>query len=276
MTKERLKELWNPIAVGLFGKQGTTRYQRPHFAERPLDMMLEDLLAIPQEDWCIYAFSTEPLNGKFTDEQRYAYAAASEECGRTYAKRVAQQYGTSKPTQLARAMNMNVSYMEYPEKTDRVLFAEFREPNAIRIYMDAVRRARALLEQPSTSKLLTDKLDVSELLLAHELFHYVEEAHKDSIYTRTEKIELWSLGPVRNRSAVIAFSEIAAMAFAQELTGLPYSPYLLNLFLVFGYSPQEASALYETMMQCARRTPRDPGPDATRVTLPPVLSDYDG
>jgi len=31
MTKEQFQEALKPIAQGLFGKQGATRYERPHF-----------------------------------------------------------------------------------------------------------------------------------------------------------------------------------------------------------------------------------------------------
>ena len=54
--------------------------------------------------------------------------------------------------------------------------------------------------------------------------HNVEEKYKHEIYTKTEKIRLWSLGPVHNDSTIIALSEIAAMAFAKEITGIPYAP----------------------------------------------------
>ena len=59
-------------------------------------------------------------------------------------------------------------------------------------------------------------------MLAHELFHFVEEKYKDEIFTKQEKIRLWSLGPLHNDSTVIVLSEIAAMAFAQAITGIPY------------------------------------------------------
>ncbi|MEG0338951.1 MAG: hypothetical protein RR573_03440 [Oscillospiraceae bacterium] len=256
MTKEQIKEYLKPIAVGFFGKQGTKRYVRPQFTVRPLEMMMEDLKEIDEVDWYKYSFSTEPLNGKFNDEQRRDFAVKSIACGQEYAKRLIQQYGTNDPVKLARALKMTINYPDYPEKADRVLFAEFREPNIINIYMDAVKRSAAQMENAKLRSIMTDKLTVSNLLLAHELFHYVEESAKAEIFTRTEKIELWHIGPITNRSVVIAFSEIAAMAFAKEITELPYSPYLMDVFLVYGYSPQEASGLYETMMTYAQRTPR--------------------
>lgn len=258
MTKEELHKALEPIAQGLFGKQGVRRYERPHFPLRPLETMLKDLTEIEAADWFKYVFSREPLNGKFNDGQRRQWMERSLECGREYAGKIREKYGTSDPKELAKAMGMNVSYPDFPEKTDRVLFAEYRMPNTIRIYMDAVKKAGRFLAKPEVRNVLTEQLNVADLLLAHELFHHVEETYQKEIYTQTEKIRLWSLGPLHNDSRIIALSEIAAMAFARELTGLPYAPYVMDVFLVYGYSPEEASGLYEEMMMYAGKEPCAP------------------
>lgn len=258
MNKEEFQKALKPITTGLFGKQGTRRYERPHFPLRPLDRMLKDLAAIQAADWFRYVFSREPLNGKFNDEQRRNWMEHALACGREYAVRVMREYGSGDAQVIAKAMGMKVSYPAYPEKTDRVLFAEYRVPDTICIYMDAVRKAEKLLEKPEIKDVLTAKLNISRLLLAHELFHSVEEKYKHEIYTKTEKIRLWSLGPVHNDSTIIALSEIAAMAFAREMTGIPYAPYVMDVFLVYGYSPEEASGLYEEMMEFAGLAPCEP------------------
>lgn len=258
MTREELHKALEPIAQGLFGKQGTRRYERPHFPLRPLETMLKDLTEIEAAEWFGYVFSREPLNGKFNDVQRRQWMEHSLECGREYACKIRKLYGTGDPKELAGAMGMEVSYPEFPEKTDRVLFAEYRMPNTIRIYMDAVKKAKRFLAKPEIRRVLTDQLNIADLLLAHELFHHVEETYQKEIYTQTEKIRLWSLGPLHNDSKIIALSEIAAMAFARELTGLPYAPYVMDVFLVYGYSPEEASGLYEEMMMYAGKEPCAP------------------
>lgn len=251
MTREELRKALEPIARGLFGKQRPYQYQMPELPLYPLKKMLEDLVALTPEDWCGYVFSREPLNGKLTDVQRQRWMREALECGRMYAGKMQEQYGSRDAEVIAKGMGMFVDYPTYPEKTDRVLFAEYREPKTIRIYMDAVRKAKKLLEQPGIRTALTEQLNVSKLLLAHELFHAVEERHRDEIYTRKEKIRLWSLGPLHNDSHLIAISEIAAMGFAWELTGIPYAPWVMDVFLVYGYSPQEASGLYQEIMKYA-------------------------
>lgn len=253
MTRQEFRSALKPITDGLFGKQNTRGYERPKFTVRPLNEMLKDLADIPVEEWYGYAFFREPLNGKFTDEQRRDWMRKSLDCGREYAQKVRKEYGTSDPVKLADSLSMSVSYPEVPDKTDRVLFAEYRIPNKICIYMDAVNKANKLLLEPQVLEILTEELDVCRLLLSHELFHFVEETYRQEIFTQTEKVRLWSLGFFHNDSIVIALSEIAAMGFAKELMGLSYSPYLMDVFLVYGYSPQEASGLYEEMMELSGR-----------------------
>ena len=268
MTKERLKELLKPIAEGLLGPQGTRRGpEPPHYTVRPVGMIVEDLCRIPEEDWAIYAFSREPLNGKFTDEQRRDLTRQALACGREYAEKLAAQYGMRDPEKLAKVLGVKVDFPDMPQSTERVLFAEFREPDKVHIYMDGVRKGRILLSEPGVPHALTGQLDIAKLLIGHELFHWVEEKYKKEIWTRTYKIELWAPRPLHNRSGVGVLGEIAAMAFTKTLNNLPYSPYVMDAFLAYGYSPEAASGLYEEMMEKAGRTPRLPEAPAP-VALP--------
>lgn len=259
MTKDRLKELLRPIADGLFGKQRTVRAEGPRAEVRPAGVIVEDLCAIEEEDWCKYAFSREPLNGRFTDEQRLNLTRQAIACGRDWAGQIVKQYHTGDARRLAEQMGAVVDYPLMPQNTSRVLFAEFRDPNKIHVYMDGVNKGEALFEEPGVRRALGSQLDIAALLIAHELFHMVEERNKKEIWTRTYKIELWAPKPLHNRSSVGVLGEIAAMSFAKTLTGLRYSPYVMDAYLVYGYSPEAASALYEEMMSFVGRTPRGGG-----------------
>ena len=151
----------------------------------------------------------------------------------------------------SRALGLKVSYPQYPEKTDRVLFADFAMPDKI----DSVYRADRFLQKHAVKLVLTEKLKPAKLILAHEIFHFIEEKYKREIFTKTEKIRLWSLGPLHNDSGIYALGEIAAMSFAQELCGLHYSPYIMDVFLVYDYSPNDASGLYEGIMNLTALEP---------------------
>ena len=85
---------------------------------------------------------------------------------------------------------------------------------------------------------------VEDVLLAHELFHVTEYRKKDSIFTQTEKVELWRK-PFSNRSRILCLGEIAGMEFARCLTGITCTPYVLDVLMMYGYDKEAATALYE-------------------------------
>lgn len=70
-----------------------------------------------------------------------------------------------------------------------MLFAQFVEPDEITIFTDCVDKASRLEEECGCDLLRRENL--TNTLLAHELFHAVEEQHVKEIYTRTERVELW-------------------------------------------------------------------------------------
>ncbi len=247
MDWKYIREKLRPISEGLFGKQKITRYERPQYEIRPLDYMLRKLIEIPAIEWRHYAFSREPLNGKFTPSQRLEWMNKSLECGEIYAGRMADEFRTNEPRKIAKELGLDVYYPQYPEKTDRVLFAEFITPNRINIFMDAVYRAERMTRKYNLADII-GKIDIAGIVLAHEIFHCVEDKYKHEIFTRTEKIRLWSLGPLHNDSMIYALGEIAAMSFAQKLNRLNWLPYVMDVLMVYDYSMSEASGLYEEIM----------------------------
>lgn len=255
MNWEYVKEKLKPIADGLFGKQRISRYEKPHYEIRNLGYMLDRLTKIPALEWRHYAFSREPLNGKFSPSQRLEWMQKSIECGRVYAERMISEFGSDDANIIAKGLGLEVSYPQYPEKTDRVLFAEFIKPNRINIFMDSVYRAERLMKKPEVNRILTDRMKPAKVILSHEIFHHIEEKYRHEIFTLTEKVRLWSIGPIHNDSGIYALGEIAAMSFAQELNHLTYSPYVMDVFLVYDYSAEEASGLYEEMMTLAGLEP---------------------
>lgn len=179
MSEKQGKEqnLLQPVLEGIFGKQRTVLYERPVFAERELLEMLTGLHEIPIMDWYSYAFSREPLVGRIPKEKQREWMKEAWECGLEWKKKIVSQYGTADPGRLAAELKLSVSYPELPEHTDRVMFAEFREPNQVSIFMDAIHRVEEKCKNPELSRLLGNT-EISDVLLSHELFHSIEEKYK--------------------------------------------------------------------------------------------------
>lgn len=215
----------------------------------PIRLMVEELLKLDDETFGFYAWSREPLERKFDDRQKRDYIQKASDCGREEAVRLKTELGTAKPQEIAQRLGFRVTFPETPNGGGHVIFAQYVEPDEITVFMDSVKKADRVIGEHALGELLFDA-SVLDLLLAHEIFHGVEFQNRERIFTRTEKVELWRK-PFSNRSEIICLSEIAGMAFARELLGLPFSPYLLDVLLMYGYQKEAATALYGEIMEFA-------------------------
>ncbi|MDO5551523.1 MAG: hypothetical protein Q4F76_10150 [Lachnospiraceae bacterium] len=235
-----MNKRWNRLADAFAGRGAIP--PQPEYPEVSLKEMADTLAGFTEETWGGYAFSREPLEGKFTPAQKAEYTAKANACGQQWAERMAEVYGTRSPRLLAERMGMKIEMTQRPVGGGLVLFAQFVQPNEITIFTDCIQRA-AKLNEGIGCPLLQKEL-LTDTLLAHELFHGVEERYETEIYTRTEKVELWRK-PFSNRSSIACLSEIGAMAFAAQLLGLSASPYMLDVLLVYSYDKQAALGLFQ-------------------------------
>ena len=241
------------LAQSLFGRQKAPGFQTEETGKiLPIRSRIEELLKLDDESFGFYAWSREPLERKFSMEQKRNYIQRATECGIEEARWLKTEYGAGEPDVIAKKLGLKVETPEMPVGGGHVIFAQYVEPDEITIFMDAVNRAELLMEKQGLGDLFPN-LPVYQLLLAHEIFHAVEYRNRDSIFTRTEKIELWRK-PFSNRSEIIALSEIAGMAFARELLGLSFSPYMFDVLLMYGYHEEAATAIYEEIKEIAAAT----------------------
>lgn len=225
-------KLWNRIQNAPSSREGT-----PAGDLTPRDMA-QRLMSLSDLQWGRYAFSREPLEGKFTPEQKDSYTLAAVACGKAWAQETASRCGSRDPRVLAERMGIRILTPDIPTGGAQVMFAQFIQPDEITVFTNCLDKAAAL------GDILPPRERLMDILLAHELFHAVEERNPDKIFTRTEKIELWRK-PFSNKSGIVCLSEIAAMAFARELPGLSFNPYALDVLLVWPYDAVAARELYE-------------------------------
>ena len=224
---EKLKELFRAFCGGSTPAPVKTE------PELPLKEMVKRLESFDEEDWGLYAFNREPLSGKFSAGQKRQYIRKANDCGKEWAERIAEEYHTHRPGEIAAKMGIRVETPAVPVGGELVLFAQFVQPDEITIFTDCLDKASSM-----------EKESGCQLLNRERLFHAVEETHEHEIYTRTEKVELWRK-PFSNKSSIACLSEIAAMAFAAQLLGLTVSPYMLDVLLVRAYDRNMAAGLFE-------------------------------
>lgn len=210
-------------------------------------VMLKELVNVNDEEWGMYAFCREPLNGKFSIEEKLELIEKANFCGRECAKKIREENGNVDVYKIAKNLGIEVDYPQRPNGGGHIIFAQFVNPNKVTVFKDSVDKAVVLIEKENLYDLFNN-INIEEILLAHEIFHYIEEHNGDEMFTQTETIRLWKFGPFKNDSNIVCLGEIAGMAFAKELLQLSYSPYILDSFLVYLYHPKVAYDLYKEII----------------------------
>lgn len=230
----------------MFGNRQKTETEQKMYS---LKRMVTELAGLNEDQWGGYAFYHEPLERKFSEEQKKEYTRKACLCGRQEADELRSKYPGQSLKEIVSACGFRLETPDVPVGGGHVIFAQYTEPDEIKIYMDCVKKAEELIGQQGLERFFSRR-EVENLLLAHELFHGIEYKKRDQIYTRTEKIELWRK-PFSNKSRILCLSEMAAMAFAARMVQTSFSPYVLDVFLMYSYNREAACALYEEIMEAA-------------------------
>ena len=197
--------------------------QQPTVQQYPLPEMIKTLAVLTQEQWGLYAFSREPLS----------------------------------PAGCAEKLGLEVRREPQANDGGFVIFAQFKPPRQLTLFTDCLKQAQTLLGQYHGLPIRSVQ-EIENLLLAHELFHYLEQ-QEATLFTRAYRLPLWKLGPFHSSSRVGCLSEIAGMAFAAAFCGTAYVPYLLDVFLVYGYQPDAACNLYEGILRVTQAPNEEEG-----------------
>ena len=217
-----------------------------------LGEMLLSLHSVDDVSWGRYAFSSDLLRNRIPLQQQDEMTRKAIDCGEEWALRMIRQTGAADPDSMLKSLDLTLmvndaDMMDSP----RQLFAQFVPDKGIEIMSQPIEIYSSMYHKEAGSihgPLFPPPEQVRELLLAHELFHYVEECHKKEIYSRTETILLWKFFRIKWNSTIRSLSEIAAMSFAKALTRSGYSPFVLDVMLLYGYNKALARSVFKRIM----------------------------
>lgn len=207
----------------------------------------QELSCFPEAVWISYAKSREPLTRLVSLEEYTSHFHAAHQCGMDLAHKVRQEWGAISCQEMAERLGVRVERLPMPEGTGMLTFAMFHEPDLIQVFTDNAAATELLIRESGGSEFLGE-VDICQMLLAHELFHVLQMQHPD-LYVNRKHIRLWKIGPFERHSALLSLEEIAAMAFAQEILGLPYTPYVYDVLMLLPQATMEGRKLYERLQQ---------------------------
>ncbi|RDU38160.1 hypothetical protein DRW41_00900 [Neobacillus piezotolerans] len=208
------------------------------------------LTNISDQEWGHYAFSRDPLNRKVIDHVKQDLIEKAIECGKHQAVQVRQNYPNHSIKEIAAKMNTKISVKDSYGTENYIMFACYNSPDSITLFKDNIELVNKLIQEHQLEQML-EEVDVEELLIAHELFHYIEE-HDADIFTKNMKITLWKLGKFEYKSRLAALSEIAAMQFAKEMLTLRFNPFVFDVLMLFPLNEGKANQLFSEITMITR------------------------
>lgn len=125
---------------------------------------------------------------------------------------------------------------EYGDSNVYFEFANYIEPNTIMLFPNVFRN---IFNDVTISELLSFE-DSQEILLGHELYHYLEYKYRREIKAILDKNE--TTKQKRLRKAIL---EIFAMEYAHLKNQDKISPYILDILLCLDKNPRLAQDKYE-------------------------------
>jgi hypothetical protein len=211
--------------------------------------MLHHLIEMDDDTWGLYAFTREILKNRIQPDQKLDMIIKANACGKEYAHKIIKETGCRDIKTIAEQLKLKVEFHDTSMIGKRVLFAQFTPPNQIEIMKEPIHRAVSkITEDASILVDLFQQNDIIDIILGHEIYHFVEEEYSQMIYTRTEKILLWKFFGFKNYSVIRTLGEIGAMAFTKELMGLKFSPFILDVLLYYCYDPASAEKIYRDVL----------------------------
>lgn len=209
---------------------------------------LNNLMKLDSKAYGRYLVSTDPIQGKIPVDEIDDIIDSSITCGQEESKKLLTKYGNVSPYEMAKNLDINLIIKDRSGLLDYIYFGLFESPKDITLYEGNIVAADKLINE---LKIKYFKGDFKDIVLAHELFHYVEYHNKD-LYTNTRRIDLWSIGTLyTHTSPLICPGEIAGMSFAKTLLELDFDPNVLNYIFLVAYDFDKADKLYRRIMHYA-------------------------
>lgn len=129
-------------------------------------------------------------------------------------------------------IEIKIETEEYDFETVR-LRGEYKEgKEKIIMYKRSMKRMEEAYKKLGMDFLNYD--NIYKILLAHELFHYIESKEIGKIYEKLEQIYVIKLGPLKRLFPIQKTSDIGANVFVKHALDLSFNPKILNYLYFWG------------------------------------------
>lgn len=220
--------------------------------------ILQEVLSVPDLWWHKLAFKNDFMWDKIAKLDCAKLIQDSVQCGIEQANIIWGQTNSNNPKKISEHFGIDLSFDKSEQGGGVLTFATFTTPKKIVIYTDVIEKACKAVDSKVQQSLSvgedqsvivqTFEKMLTKLLFAHELFHYIETSNKKTIFTQQTQITLWNLFGFKYKSTMRCLSEVAASAFAKTLCKTTFCPNILDIMLVYSYSPDTSQNIYNKLI----------------------------
>ncbi|MCK9245358.1 MAG: hypothetical protein M0P11_00160 [Anaerolineaceae bacterium] len=215
------------------------------------------ILKVPDEKWWESIFRRDPMYDRLDSLQKDRFTICGLKCGQDYADEVLNHFQCKKLSEIVKALGVDIIYKTTYGIDGLLVFAQFSAPKTIILFSKNLEMFEEYKKREQIDN-LPISLNLEELLIAHELFHYFEE-NDPKLAHHEIRFESFKFGPIKLNSKLIAVSEIAAMSFARRITNTLVNPCVLDILLQLPHNYERAVGNLNIVLE-------DPG----KVMLAPI------
>lgn len=178
-------------------------------------------------DQAISLVKGDILGAKLSEVKQEELVRLALECGQEYAKWYLQLNKVeTNIVEIARSQNIDIEWLDSIGVSNVVIFGQYTPPRKITLNKHAIATIVTNAETYGIEHLTFDV--ISNIILGHELYHWVEEQFEEEIFTRTHQEVLWKFLGFQMKSRIGVLAEVAAMEFSRCINDSNISSYVMN------------------------------------------------
>ncbi|MCI7623038.1 MAG: hypothetical protein MSS54_01770 [Clostridiales bacterium] len=190
--------------------------------------LLERVKQLPDSVFWRECFNRSRITREYSDEKVLRLGEMASECGERYADEYRDELDEGSVPALCNKHGVTIEELAIPQSPMLELFGLFEAPNKISVRADLLQKCDDYVKKAGIDAII-GPVSCSDVLLAHEFFHYVEWENRDSIITCTYTEPQ---GLLKTERIIPALGEISAMSFARRLLSLDWNPFMLDCVMM--------------------------------------------
>ena len=180
--------------------------------------------------WGLLMFSKDPMKKKIPEENVRSIIEHALNAGYAAAEVWLSEHAGESFGEWIRSGKLKIVLNEKTQSPHYALLSIFEEKSErVTLFQDSISRVSAAASESVPE--LEESEDVSSLILAHEYFHYMEY-HKMVGFGGYDMFAVKTIFGMKRTLKLIAYSEIAANAFAKKVCAVNFFPALLDVLLL--------------------------------------------